>query len=109
MRPILSQLLRFAIAALLLLILMLSPVASPAQSKEGNASEPQDTAQKLYTFRSQTDLVLVNVVARDRHGNLLRGLQASDFTVLEDGRPQHIASFDVEDVDIAPWARLKRS
>jgi len=54
-----------------------------------------------YTFRTFSELVLVNVTVRDRKGNLVRGLTASDFTVLEDGKPQHIASFDIENTEAA--------
>src|SRR5580692_9648639 len=32
-----------------------------------------------------TELVLVNVVARDKKGNLVRDLKKEDFTLLEDG------------------------
>jgi VWFA-related protein len=54
-----------------------------------------------YTFRALSELVLVNVTVRDRKGNLVRGLTANDFTVLEDGKTQRIASFDVENTEIA--------
>ena len=36
---------------------------------------------------------------RDKKGALVRGLKQSDFSVLEDGKPQHIQTFDIEDVD----------
>lgn len=54
-----------------------------------------------YTFRTSSELVLVNVTVRDRKGNLARGLTAGDFTILEDGKPQRIASFDIENTEIA--------
>lgn len=60
---------------------------SPAQSKEG------------YALRATTELVLVNVVARDKKGNLIRDLKKGDFTVYEDGQKQQISSFDFENVD----------
>lgn len=56
---------------------------------------------RQYTFRALSELVLVNVTVRDRKGNLVRGLTANDFTVLEDGKPQRISSFDVENTEIA--------
>ncbi len=46
-----------------------------------------------------TDLVLVNVVVRDKKGNLVRDLKKQDFTVLEDNKPQTISTFDFENVD----------
>src|SRR5262249_47651431 len=42
--------------------------------------------------------VLVNVVVRDKAGNVVRGLTAGDFSITEDGRPQTITSFDFEDI-----------
>jgi VWFA-related protein len=58
---------------------------------------PAATAEPLYTFKVESDLVLVNVIARDKHGNLIRDLKASDFTLSEEGKPQGIVSFDLED------------
>jgi len=46
-----------------------------------------------------TELVLVNVVARDKKGNLIRDLKKEDFTLLEDGKKQEISTFDFENVD----------
>ncbi len=52
-----------------------------------------------YTFRSTSELVLVNVTVRDRNGNPVRDLNREDFTVLEDNRPQQVISFDLENTD----------
>src|SRR5438132_12782666 len=46
-----------------------------------------------------SELVLVNVVAHDKKGNLVRGLKKGDFTLLEDGKKQEISTFDFENVD----------
>ena len=83
-----SNLIRWAnkpLAMLLAFALMCSSL--PAQ-------QPAD-----YTFRVQTDLVLVNVTVRDKSGNLVRGLKPEDFTILEDNKPQKVVSFDVENID----------
>src|SRR4051794_13327714 len=50
------------------------------------------------SFRSATELVLVNVVVRDKDG-IVRDLRREDFTVLEDGKPQTVQSFDFEDLE----------
>ncbi|MGI9101994.1 MAG: VWA domain-containing protein [Terriglobales bacterium] len=78
------------LAAALIAALAVPPL--PAQT-------PQ--AGSLYRFKTETDLVLVNLVVRDKQGNLVRNLKQGDFTVLEDGKPQRITSFDFEQAEIA--------
>ncbi len=55
-----------------------------------------------YTFRAETEVVLVNVTVRDKSGNLVRDLKPEDFKVLEDGKAQHVVSFDLENTDAVP-------
>src|SRR5256885_17155022 len=50
-------------------------------------------------IRVSSELVLVNVVAHDKKGNLVRDLKKGDFTLLEDGKRQEISTFDFENVD----------
>jgi len=55
-----------------------------------------------FTLKVQSDIVLTNVVVRDKKtGAVVKGLTANDFTVLENGKPQKIASFDYQNVDEA--------
>ena len=54
-----------------------------------------------YTFRVQSELVLVNVTVKDKSGNFVRNLKPEDFTILEDNKPQKVTSFDIENVDAA--------
>ena len=49
-------------------------------------------------FRSAVDLVLVDVVVRDRKGQAVSGLTVDDFQLLEDGKPQQIRSFAYEEI-----------
>jgi VWFA-related protein len=56
-------------------------------------------AQSGYTLRARTELVLVNVVARDKNWNLIGDLNKQDFTILEDNKAQQIVSFDLENTD----------
>jgi VWFA-related protein len=56
-------------------------------------------AQSNSRIRVTTELVLVNVIARDKKGNLVKDLKREDFTVFEDGKKQDISSFDFENVD----------
>jgi VWFA-related protein len=74
-----------------------APPASP-QSVTTTASG----SQNLYRFRVESELVLVNVVVRDKQGKPVTGLKAEDFTLQEEGKPQKISSFDFENLDTAP-------
>jgi VWFA-related protein len=58
--------------------------------------------QTEYTFKAQSELVLVDVSVRDRNGNLVRDLKPDDFTVLEDNKPQKVSSFDIENMENMP-------
>jgi len=78
------------ILALLLLLVLLGPGASAQEAD--------------YTFRSETEIVLVNVTVRDKSGNVVRDLKPEDFKVLEDGKTQHVVSFDLENTDSQPTA-----
>ena len=55
--------------------------------------------QAPQAIRASTELVLVNVVAREKNGNLIRDLKREDFTVYEDGQQQQVTSFDFENID----------
>src|SRR5205823_12374920 len=63
------------------------------------AQQAPQTPTSQGRIRVTTELVLVNVVARDKKGNLVRDLKKEDFTLLEDGKKQEISSFDFENVD----------
>ena len=63
------------------------------------AQQPQKPSQPGYVVRVATEVVLVNAIARDKKGNLLRDLKKEDFTVYEDGQKQQLSSFDFENVD----------
>ncbi len=57
-------------------------------------------------FRSGAELVLVNVVVRDKSGAVVRGLTRDDFSVAEDDKPQTISTFDFEELDRADAAKV---
>jgi len=63
------------------------------------AQQVEQTPAAPGRIRVTTELVLVNVVAHDKKGNLVRDLKKDDFTVLEDGKKQDITTFDFENVD----------
>jgi VWFA-related protein len=61
------------------------------------AQTPQP--QPAPVFRTGTELVLVNVVVRDKAGAVVRGLTRDDFSITEDDKPQTVTSFDFEELD----------
>lgn len=64
------------------------------------AAPPQPGA--VATFQSTTRLVMLDVVVTDKKGQPVRNLTKDDFTVMEDGEPQTIASFEPPDQHAAP-------
>jgi VWFA-related protein len=54
-----------------------------------------------YTLQADTRVVLVDVTVTDEKGQPVHGLQASDFQVLDNKKPQHIASFEEHRADQA--------
>ncbi len=59
----------------------------------------QQAGQTESRIQVTSELVLVNVVAHDKKGNLVRDLKKGDFTLFEDGKKQEISTFDFENVD----------
>ncbi len=82
--------LRFGLAGVCLLV---APSFAHSQSKP--ASPPSAASESTPVFRATSRLVLVDVVVIDHRGEFVRGLKASDFTVLEDGKPQRVSGFAV--------------
>src|SRR5262245_49325252 len=57
-------------------------------------------AQEPAQFSSATDLVVLHVNVKDRHGAYVTDLRQESFTVFEDGRPQTIRFFAKEDAPV---------
>jgi VWFA-related protein len=70
----------------------------------GVSPHAQAPRQPATVFRSGTELVLVNVVVRDKSGAVVRGLTRDDFAITEDDKPQTVTSFDFEELDKADAA-----
>jgi len=86
--------LSFAIVLALAAVLTLNAQQQPDQNS--------DSQNQSFTLKVNSDLVLTNVIVRDKKtGEVVRGLTAKDFTILENGKAQQISSFDFESVDQA--------
>ena len=97
-----------AIGAALLLVLGTDGVAQqqpakpaaqqPAQSQPAQTPTPDPAAQPP-VFRTGINYVRVDVIISDKNGNAVGDLQAADFDVSEDGKPQKIDTFKLVKLD----------
>jgi VWFA-related protein len=81
------------------------PATQPsfAQSPgDASSAKVSNTPQGGFVLKMNGELVLTNVVARDaKTGEVVHGLQKSDFSIYENGKKQQIETFDFESVDKA--------
>jgi VWFA-related protein len=68
-------------------------VAAAGGAVSGSVAAQDPTTQQV--FPGKVDQVTVDVVVVDKRGQPVEGLVREDFTVLEEGRPQNVVSFDV--------------
>ncbi len=80
------------VGALVLALTAVTPVLL------GQQASPVQGAPPVPVFRSAVNLVLVDVVARDKKGDVVKGLKADDFELMEDGRKQDILTFSFEEI-----------
>ncbi len=77
----------------LTVVSLFSIVALAQQTGTGSAPPP--------TLRVNTRLVYVDVLVRDKSGNIVRGLTQEDFKILEDGKPQPVSFFEAHEAEPA--------
>ncbi|HWX55907.1 MAG TPA: VWA domain-containing protein [Verrucomicrobiae bacterium] len=85
-------------ATTLLAALLIGAVTSQTPAPQSQ----QPAGQGNFRLRVASELVLVNVVVRDKRGKPVTDLKTGDFSLLEDGKPQRISSFDYENLDTTP-------
>lgn len=90
---------RSSICLVVLLFLSSLHAAIAAQAPQslpdapGPAPAPAQSAAPDTVIRSTVRLVQVSVVVEDKKGNPVTDLKPEDFTLLDDGKPEHIAFF----------------
>jgi VWFA-related protein len=93
-----------AVATMLALMAPGQPLAlaQSAPQVTNGSGQISTTAESGFVLKTNSELVLTNVVARDKKtGEFVRGLKQNDFTILENGKPQHISTFDYQSVEMA--------
>jgi VWFA-related protein len=92
-----------------------SPSAPPATIQAGPGGAPvgqQQNSSQITTIRAYSNLVVIDVVVSDSQGNPVHGLKPSDFTLLENNKPQTVRHFEehtpspASDTQIAPAPKL---
>jgi VWFA-related protein len=82
---------------------LLLQLGAPSFAQQAQPQPPADSQVQskppASSIRVTSELVLANVVVRDKKGNLIRDLKKEDFTLFEDGKKQQISTFDFENVD----------
>ncbi len=87
---------RALIATLLSGLLILS--AQPPQ-QQVNQTPPAATPKGVVKFGTTTQLVVVDVSAKGKNGEPIKGLKASDFVVTEDGKKQDLKVFQFQELE----------
>ncbi len=82
--------------------LWIALVLSVPGVSQTTTDQPQDVLHSDQTLRTNTRLVVVDVVAIDSKGQPVPDLKPADFTLLEDGKPQKISGFNFEHPGGAP-------
>ena len=105
---------RFRAAAVLAALLASQTVAQnppqPANPRQQPpAPLPQDLAKGKGVIRTRTDLVLIDVRVTDRAGEPVKGLKPAQFTLLEDDKPQKVATFDYYDIEAMETATAENT
>jgi VWFA-related protein len=66
---------------------------APGLPPPANSSSPQGAQSSAPTIKTQTNLVPVRVVVRDREGHVVTNLKKEDFRLYQDGGQQEISNF----------------
>ena len=61
---------------------------------------PGAAAQDAPVFTSESSLVVLHVTVKDKQGRYVGGLSKDAFDIFEDGRPQAVSLFTVEDAPV---------
>src|SRR6201997_3819277 len=76
-----------------------STQSKPAPQQETPQGQGQD--EQGFVFHKQVEEVVLHATVVDDKQRLVTNLEKQSFTVLEDGRPQRITSFRLEDIPVA--------
>lgn len=90
------------IRATLAILLSLQITLAGQEPPPPPEDESAPSSKRDIKFSTTTQLVVINVSVRDKNGQSVEGLKASDFTVTEDGKQQQLKVFEQQKLDDTP-------
>jgi Ca-activated chloride channel homolog len=78
-----------------------SQTGHPSLPSANSSQQPVPSDNGTFVIRKDVDEVLLHATVVDDKQRIVTDLKKSDFTVLEDGKPQMIISFHHEDIPVA--------
>ena len=102
--------------AFVLAVLLTSAASAQSNSSPATPSTPETSSQntpeisshdETTTFKVKVNLVEVRVVVRDAKGKAIGNLKRDDFQLLDNGKPQVISKFSVEQAGDKPTLRAE--
>src|SRR5580765_8004946 len=100
---------RFPYLIILGACLGLTSASAQQQTPSRPAGQAPPPGQPAVTFKAEVDYVDVDAAVTDRQGNFVTGLTKDDFEVLEDGKPQKVATFSFVDLPVDRVDRMQFS
>lgn len=85
--------LRISAACALLILLFMTT---------GDAQQQNSATPPTPLFKSNSNLVILDVTVKDKSGNLIPNLKQDDITVYEDGKAQKISIFEYQELNLEP-------
>ncbi len=85
------------VTALVTALVLAGALSAQVPRRPGQPAVPE-APPPVPQFKSSVDVVHLDVSVLDRNRRPVRGLKPSDFTILEEGKPQQIAVFEAVDI-----------
>jgi VWFA-related protein len=94
------------VASLLVGCMCFAPVSAQAQEQSAPATPPTGAqsgqsgqSNQSAAIRTSSDVVRIDVEVTDKSGKAIKGLNAEQFTITDDGKAQKISTFSFSDIE----------
>lgn len=93
------------VASLLIGCMCFAPISAQAQEQSvpppatGQAAAQSGQSNQTAAIRTSSDVVRIDVEVTDKTGKAIKGLNAKQFTITDDGKGQKISTFSFSDIE----------